>query len=915
MQILKIIPLLIFLFLSNINASKYVCSEDNAYKDWLALKAVDINDDTVLVKYSDEISCKSQCKKIGSCLSATSKITNRLSSYATHYNLTTKNAIENTLKGKIISDFKVSTNSGTVVIPTSGLNGSAFIFPTGTPTVSKLTNTVYTSGTTSIKTHKGYEYKYLTESLYSGTSINSSVQTSITAKVVSTVNDANKIVVGFEVGGKKIIFTNEFTDKLEWPSNPNEKSSFFTSANGEYEFYLYNISGSPRVGVQHAGATYKFFDGVKNETLTLIYKEKIALPVYTVTFSIAGKTYRQNTDWISESTGSVHQKYQIGLTAIYTANGYSCPLFDSTTDIGGDVDSNVFSTTSLCANACYKQYGCSTWTENAKCKLTGFDKANPVSDYTGKTVFTKYTATWDCDTSSVVPGECIKYTKKVLENNTTFDTSSIGWKSKEFINHDEAITAVANMEQLLHVWSGWNGKCESGTKMDNDWMSDPMTILSFAGMAYTGALAGGYGTTLETASNAVDKAVTSAFDTTAAYTETAATMNDMTFSSAKAMSGNTGALSGLNEFLNTELIGATNYTTAVTNGKAIMATASLAMAALSEPTGDDIDMADQFMKAQFGGTNSSIAAVNYTQCMASIGLSFPNMVAYSMDDNKSTSQELLKPWKNVITLTDEQLAYLMKATSEKFVRASYLLKQDNGDSAQFIAITETAYIQAGQLICGTGKTSIGMNALNQLASQKNGGSSSKSGAMAEAAISTALMFLPPPANLIASIVFKIITSISSGNSCTDKKIAEQWGTQHVKTNKALLFNQCHLTGTKCSKKWFTGGCMLNGFYYCCYDQEMTRIFVEGIKAQLKRGWYMNVCDDIKLSDLKNISFRRCLDSETASEDKCFPQNSWKELNNAIKKQTTKGFDANSLTKSAIQSMPIGDDPWGPRKGD
>ncbi len=103
--------------------------------------------------------------------------------------------------------------------------------------------------------------------------------------------------------------------------------------------------------------------------------------------------------------------------------------------------------------------------------------------------------------------------------------------------------------------------------------------------------------------------------------------------------------------------------------------------------------------------------------------------------------------------------------------------------------------------------------------------------------------------------------------------------------------------------------------YCCYDQELTRIFVEGTKAQLNKGWVAGQCDDIALSDLKNISFRKCLSSESPIEDKCFPVDKWNELNSALKKQITKGYDASSIVDSAINSMPIGNDPWGARVGD
>jgi hypothetical protein len=36
-----------------------------------------------------------------------------------------------------------------------------------------------------------------------------------------------------------------------------------------------------------------------------------------------------------------------------------------------------------------------------------------------------------------------------------------------------------------HIWSGWKGKCVKGMKMDSSYLSDPMTIVSYAMSAYS----------------------------------------------------------------------------------------------------------------------------------------------------------------------------------------------------------------------------------------------------------------------------------------------------------------------------------------------------------------------------------------------------------------------------------------------
>ncbi|MBW6487540.1 conjugal transfer protein TraN [Sulfurimonas sp.] len=640
--------------------------------------------------------------------------------------------------------------------------------------------------------------------------------------------------------------------------------------------------------------------------------------------------------------------------------GFTCPLYEANTDLGGDVDLNVFSNQSTCNTKCYLQKNCIPWTDNPDCTPVSFDKSNPVSDWTGKTVFTRYNISWDCKSTETLFGGCLAYEIQIIDDDTTFDLSQIGWESKEFNGHEEAMAAVAGMEQFQHIWSGWDGMCEDGIQFDSSFLSDPMTLLSFASMAYTGALSGAYGqAATDMAANATNT-VLSNFDAAAASISGAATSASNAVSNAvsgvgDAVSNATDAVgfssqsagqlvsdsaeavdtatevgqaatvaynatetvlnsewANIQNFLDTELIGATSYTTAVTYGSATMDIAAVAMAAFSKPTEDDFQIADEYMQAQLGATDASIAAVNYAQCMAAVGLSFPNMMGHAIDSDGAMSTELREPWKNIITMSDNQLAYLMNATSEAFVRATYIQISHNGDIGNYIAITSLGYQQAGQVICGNGRIALAINVNSQIANDNSGINVE---AMATAVLNQALTYLPPPYNLMASIALKIFTAISDGDACHDEDIAMKWGIQQYKTQKALAFNQCHYTDSECAAKWFWGSCMRDKHYYCCYDQEMTRIFVEGTKAQIPRGWRRNVCSDIELGDLKNISFRKCLNNEEPAKDKCFPADKWEELNLAIMKQTTKGFDAQSLTDMAIDSMPVGDDPWGPRVGD
>lgn len=608
---------------------------------------------------------------------------------------------------------------------------------------------------------------------------------------------------------------------------------------------------------------------------------------------------------------------QTCVTNTTSTGGYTCPLFDMNTDLGvhDDLGRNAFSSQNSCNNSCYIQNSCIAWTDEAKCYPISFDKSNPVSDYTGKTVFTRYTINWNCESSSTNHGECLAYKTTRIDDNTTFDLSKIGWKSKRFSEGEEALVAVSEMEQFQHIWSGWNGMCERGIKMDNSWMSDPMTILSFASMAYTGALDGAYGTAAESASQSVKNSFDNMTTLGSASTTTVDTGQSITNTSSSVMQSASDTFQSIKSTYSTVVFPATTVSGAVTYGSLVMNAAVITAAALSEPSDNDLDTAQDYMNAQLGVSSASIAAVNYSQCMASIGLSFPNMMGFSVDSNESMSSDLREPWKNQISLSDEQLASLMEATSVSFVKGSYFMLTHQNNIGHYIATSAIAYTQAGQVICGGGTIAKAINVNNQIATDNSGGGGINAEAMASAALGQALGYLPPPYNLMASIALKVLTSVSEGNACTDEDLAMSWGPQQYKTNKALKFSQCHDVDSACVAKLFGTTCIRRAYYQCCYDQEITKIFVEGVKAQLGESWTRNECDDIEISDLKEVSFRKCLNNENPVSNKCFPQDSWLALNIAIKKQAVKGFDANSLSNMAIDAMPIGNDPWGPRVGD
>lgn len=123
--------------------------------------------------------------------------------------------------------------------------------------------------------------------------------------------------------------------------------------------------------------------------------------------------------------------------------------------------------------------------------------------------------------------------------------------------------------------------------------------------------------------------------------------------------------------------------------------------------------------------------------------------------------------------------------------------------------------------------------------------------------------LPTPYGPIAAVLAKLIVamamSYSKVNSCQNRNDAEQLGSRHLKTYKSLKFDLCKPMWDSCEDKFFWGKCALTGYHYCCYDQVLTKVLVEQIKAELGREW--TNCTGISLRDLNYISFRQCTTTE------------------------------------------------------
>ena len=596
---------------------------------------------------------------------------------------------------------------------------------------------------------------------------------------------------------------------------------------------------------------------------------------------------------------------------------YDCPprKFEN---IGGNRENGSrFTSKATCNSKCYWQNSCVELVNNP-CKIVNIELSNPVTDYTGKTVYTTRKVTHQCTNSQTKQVGCSKW--KIVVNNESFDYNvtdeATVWKSRT--SSDAARNTMAMLEQQLHIFSGWKGKCESGTMWNNPF-SDPMAILGYAMMVYSAAGADKLGGAAKAAHNAVqntfDKIGTEVnklnpFGKTLSNADKlkmiknvddAKTISTLSSTTAKLVKMNTIATwdTGTKVFGTVKLL----YTDI----------AQLAMALI--PTNQEVQQAGFFNKAWMGDSDADDKSLAYAQCMASIGLSFPNLASYSADDMNNTSPELQNVYSNPIRLTKDQVAILMAATSETYVKNDYYpIKYDaNEKIITYLARDQLAYQQAGQVICG-GYLAPAINTANQEATPSSGGGGSTGGALGKVGIKMMISkFVPPPYNIIASVIFDVITSFESGDACHDKEIATKWGLDQLKTNQALNFDQCHHIKDECAAKWFWGSCMRDRHDYCCYDQISTRIFAEGLKEEMfpandpKTGLpNPHIWDNcsISINDLKNISFRKCTADEQPYTDHCFPANKYAEFVKAINKSGVVKFDFEGAANQAINSLAI-----------
>ena len=294
---------------------------------------------------------------------------------------------------------------------------------------------------------------------------------------------------------------------------------------------------------------------------------------------------------------------------------------------------------------------------------------------------------------------------------------------------------------------------------------------------------------------------------------------------------------------------------------------------------------------------------NFASCMAAAGLSPSNLLSYSFKGKKPNDGSILDQKKPTLYIRNNEKPLFNNIA--KFNGIKFTTEGIDGIGGEYVKFNSKAdAINTKSMQCD-GSLSVaggGLDVATGLASGSVAGYLQAANGAAKMASSLGKLKIPAISSVIMFLVqvaIQTILSFSKCNACTSIKCArkvDQSGLQ-AKTNQFLNRQMCHYIKTDCSWKVFLFGCLRHKSHYCCYDQILTRIFVEQAKLQLAKNW--DSCNDISYDDLNKLSFRQCGPHENQHKDKCMD---FTEFIAVLQRQINKKLDNNTLGQAAAAAM-------------
>jgi hypothetical protein len=454
------------------------------------------------------------------------------------------------------------------------------------------------------------------------------------------------------------------------------------------------------------------------------------------------------------------------------------------------------------------------------CEDTGVEEYFPITDERGNLILTKKEVNRDCVLTKEVQGACKKW--ETVQEDFIIDAEDYdAYRSR---NHESAMGSLLAMigayDQLEHLWSGWKGYCEIGTKTDFSWASDPMFWAGLmASTIMDGSQEGGFleGTDIGTAVQDSQKV-----------------MGNWAQNSMGAWVGKAAG----------QCLMASGFD---------MAT-SLYQYAAGDESDDMCDPVDEFCGDTDSQTEESdiltIDKVQYEDMIAQN----PELADYIiiLDEEDGI---LSVRYKNL-----NEMDGIEEADMEQMKEMKEKLKQMKlAASVAFTAVKLAACIGTSGRV-GTSADSAYSDDDESMFSAKNGLGFAISSIPAE--------YLGPYGALIKAalqIMLNFLYSFDDIDSCHNQDDADEQGSRHAKTCESLPYDLCYFVYDECVDNCgdaFLGLAKeLRGYNYCCYDQILTKVLVVQLKAQLGRDW--SHCTGITLRDLNYVSFQQCSESDKA----------------------------------------------------
>jgi len=534
-----------------------------------------------------------------------------------------------------------------------------------------------------------------------------------------------------------------------------------------------------------------------------------------------------------------------------------------------------------------------------ECQMESTSEYYPIGDTSGKSIFTKRDITEDCNITKVVNGRCLEWD----EEKQNFSQEPETYDSYETLNYEDSmgtlLSAIGSFDQIEHMWSGWHGYCEIGTKSDFSWTEDPMFWASLA-MSFALGMAAGSGSedaatkkVAETGSSTLVEATTDKATKAAADSfidqvtnsivdlidETSEFFTEMVDSATESASKAVEYVANNSvEDMTSDLIDATFSAAYDAAMKDITENMGMCLAAAAfdymstaysfynyDPNGDgNCDPIDEIC-------GSGEEVTQESDIMTMDQMEFQNMV-----DDFATDPDGYDIMDQIVVIddgtSDGVVSFRIRKTQEMAgsdqMDTSEMdnLKDDLRVTKALIGATMTTASMAG---CLSGHSSANVSVANPTDNER---------ADLRSGISSVISFIgskiPTPYGPIIALVGKLIlyvaTSYDKIDSCHNEGDAKEIGSRHEKTQKALKYDLCHAVSRECAETsilvgeggFLNNSCSLDGLNYCCYDQLLTKVLVEQIKAQLGRDY--SHCTGITLHDLNYISLQQCSDAVMAA---------------------------------------------------